>query len=550
MRTRNNLLGLFIAALFLWCSTSNAQKAQELFEEDLRTWWQKDLEKDTIPGISLDRAYGELLKGKTGSEVIVAVLDTKIDINHEDIKDRLWVNKDEIPNNNIDDDNNGYIDDVNGWDFLGTTAGEDVVIQQAEATRIVKRYRTKFDSIPENKIPSDEKDAFSLYQHAKKVYDTDVADTHETIKYMDSAVVVFRRAKDTVAQMLSRTEYTTSEVDSLANIYTDLESDLTYFSRMKSYGVSEETYKENVVRLNEYLSTVYGLDYDDRTLLKDNPHEFSDVPYGDNTLVNNELAFQHSTPVAGLMAGTRDNGVGVNGISNNISIMPVVMVAEGDEYDKEVALAIRYAVDNGADIINMSWGKYLSLHVDWVRDAFRYAQEHDVLLVSAAGNDAKNTDEVLNYPNDNIDGVEFVDNFIMAGGHTHKMDSTLVSYFSNYGKTTVDIFAPASQLYAPDIKDSYEFTQGTSFASPLTAGVAALVKSYYPNLTAPELKQILMESGSPISMEVLVPSIEESNKMIPFSELSRTGKLLNAYNALKMAEKYSAKQLNTIKKKD
>jgi len=548
MKLQYNLLGLIIAALFLLPLTTKAQKKQELSEEDLKTWWQKDFEQDSIHGISLDRAYSELLADKKGQEIIVAVLDTKIDINHEDLKDQIWVNTDEIPDNHIDDDKNGYIDDINGWDFLGTTAGEDVVIQQTEATRIVKRYRTIYDSIAENKVPAEGKKSFLLYQKAKKLYDADVAETNATIKYMDSAVVVFRRARDTVAHMLSRTDYTKDKIDSLANSFPDLKSDLDYYSRMYSYGVTEETFAENVVRLNEYKSTVYGLYYDDRILLQDDPEVFNDVPYGDNTLVNNELAFQHSTPVSGLMAGTRDNGVGVNGISNHIRIMPVVMVAEGDEYDKEVALAIRYAVDNGADIINMSWGKYLSLHVDWVRDAFRYAQEHDVLLVSGAGNDSKDTDMVVNYPNDNIDGAEFVDNFIMAGGHTHRTDSTLISSFSNYGKNTVDIFAPASNIYAPDVNDSYKFTSGTSFASPLTAGVAALLKSYYPSLTAPELKHILMDSGTPIDMEVLLPSREESDKMVHFSELSKTGRVLNAYNALKMAEEYSNRHLNRIKK--
>lgn len=527
-----------------------AQKNHGLSEEELKNWWQKDLEQDTIPGISLNRAYLELLQNKKGEEVIVAVLDTKIDVNHEDIKEQLWVNKDEIAGNGIDDDKNGYIDDINGWNFLGNSKGEDVVVQQSEATRIVKRYQDKYGTVEKEDVPTKEKDAYTLFIEAKNVRDADVSETWDNIKYLDSAVVEFVRIRDTVAQILAKKTFSIQEVDSLTEEHPDLKDGLNHLSQMMGYEVTEDTYKENVERLTAYLNTLYSIEYDERSSLGDDPHLLNDVPYGNNILINNELDFQHSTPVSGLMAATRDNGLGVDGISNNIRIMPVVMVAEGDEYDKEVALAIRYAVDNGADIINMSWGKYLSLHVGWVRDAFRYAASHDVLLVSASGNDSKNTDIELNYPNDHIDGVEFVDNFIMVGGSGYVIDSTLVASFSNYGKNTTDIFAPAVKIYAPHIENSYRYARGTSFASPLMAGVAALVKSYYPNLTAPEIKEIIMASGTPFNIPVRVYQDDDTTKLIPFSELSKSGKIINAYNALKMAEQRTKKDLDKVKRRE
>lgn len=526
-----------------------AQKKQVLAEEELKTWHFMDFEQDTIPGISLERAYRELLRNKKGQEVIVAVLDTKIDMNHEDIKDQLWVNTDEIPDNRIDDDKNGYVDDINGWNFLGNSNGEDVVIQQAESTRIVKRYGSKFESVPKEKIRAEERETYELYLRAKKIYEHDLAETKSDIKYFDSVAVVFKRARDTVEQLLGKAAHTSTGVDSLAKLHPKLEDDLNYYARALKYSITEDLYQKNIDRSTKYLTTMYSLDYDDRILLKDDPQSLSDVPYGNNILINNALDFQHSTPVSGLMAATRDNGVGVDGISNTIKIMPVVMVAEGDEHDKEIALAIRYAVDNGADIINMSWGKYLSMHVEWVRDAFRYAEEHDVLLVSASGNSGKNVDEEITYPNDDIDGVEFVDNFIMAGGHTRAVDSTLVAWFSNYGKNSVDIFAPAHDIYAPEIENGYGTTRGTSFASPLVAGVAALLKSYYPNLTAKQLKKIILESGTPLDIDVKIRN-GENTEMVPFSELSKTGKILNAHNALKMAQNYSSESLYRIKQKD
>ena len=527
-----NLTFVFLLGTFLIFG----QNSKTLSKEELKTWWQKDLEKDSIPGIGLDRAYGELLKNRTGQEVIVAVLDTKIDLEHEDLKNQIWVNQNEIPNNGIDDDRNGYIDDINGWDFLGTKDGKDVVIQQTETTRIVKKYKHKYaDTIADKTFKSDMK-SYELYQKARLLYEVEVKETKEDIKYMDSAVVVFVRARDTVDQLLSKKNYAKEEVDSLLVVYPNLEDVLGTFAIWLGYGVKEEDFINNSRRLKERLNTTFGFEYDERAILKDNPHDLADVPYGDNTLMNNELDFQHSTPVSGLIAAIRGNGIGINGMSNRIKIMPIVMVAEGDEHDKEVALAIRYAVDNGADIINMSWGKYLSLNVDWVRDAFRYAADNDVLLVSGSGNNSKNIDIEPAYPNDDINGAEFVNNFIMVGGHTHTMDSTLVSYFSNYGQKTVDIFAPASDIFVLEIENNYNFSNGTSFASPIVSGSAALIKSYFPSLTATQIKEIILSSSVKLDMLVERPSDEVADPLVPFSSLSATGAILNVFNALKLAE--------------
>lgn len=539
MKLRYNLLCLFIAALLFLPFFTEAQKKQDLSKEELKTWWQKDVEQDTIPGISLNRAYNELLQNRKGEEVIVAVLDTKMDIDHEDLKQQLWVNVGEIPNNGIDDDKNGYIDDVNGWNFLGNSKGEDVVFQQAEVTRIVKKYKSKYENRLEEDFSEVEKKEYSLYMRARKAFEMDISKYQGYIKYYDSTSVVFRKANDIVSELLSRDKFDISEVDSLAKVHTELEDELSYFSELLKYGDTEEGLKKLAIKTSIKLNASYGLNVDERALLNDDPHSLSDVPYGNNILINNSLEFQHSTAVSGVLCATRENNLGINGVSNNIKIMPVVMVAEGDEYDKEVALAIKYAVDNGADIINMSWGKYFSIHPDWVKEAFQYAAKNNVLMVSGAGNNHKNIDFQTIYPIDNSDGVEFVDNFIKVGATTHRMDSTLVAWFSNYGKMDVDIFAPGAKIYSTDIENEYRFSDGTSIASPITAGVAALVKSYYPKLTAAELKMIVIESGTPIKLDMKIRKEDNTMEMMQFSELSKSGKILNAYNALILAEKIS-----------
>ncbi len=518
----------------------NAQKTKDLTEEELKTWWQKDIEQDTIPGISLDRAYRELLQNKKGEEVIVAVLDTKIDIDHEDLKEQIWVNLDEIPDNGIDDDKNGYVDDVNGWNFLGNSKGEDVVTQKEEPTRIVAEYKNYFGDNFADTLSVEKKKAFKEFSKAKKIVEKEVLELNRLIKTVDSLNTIYFKAKDTITYFTTNKNYTSDTVDSLSIKHPEMEKYFNLLSLVLQYGVTDQ----DIVEQKNYFTAqkkAFDVSFNGRKILNDDPNDLTDVNYGNNQVKNNELVFQHATPVAGLIAATRNNGIGVNGISNHIKIMPVVMVAEGDEHDKEVTLGIKYAVDNGAQIINMSWGKYQSLHVDWVQDAFKYAAEKNVLIVAAAGNAKKNIDFEPKYPNDEIDGVEFVDNYILAGGLTHRYDSTIVSSFSNYGKIAVDIFAPASDIYTLAVNNEYDTDSGTSFASPIVAGTAALLKSYFPRLTAVQLKEIILETGTSLDIKVRCPGDEKGNPLVSFSELSKTGKILNVYKALKMAEEVSKK---------
>ena len=218
--------------------------------------------------------------------------------------------------------------------------------------------------------------------------------------------------------------------------------------------------------------------------------------------------------------------------------MAIRAVPNGDEYDKDVALAIRYAVDNGASVINTSFGKYYSPHTSWVREAIAYAGSKNVLIVNAAGNDAQDLDVKDVFPNDALGvGPEVSDNFISIGAISPKYGSGIVSDFSNYGKVNVDLFAPGSDIYSAVPQNEYKKNSGTSMASPAVAGVAALIRSYYPNLTAAQVKQILMDSGLPIKTRVVVGG--DTNNIKAFSELSKSGKIVNAYNALLLAEKMS-----------
>lgn len=536
---------LLISIVFLFVSTVfpfvvNAQKKSVLSEEELKTWWQKDIIEDTIPGISLDRAYRELIQNKKGEEVIVAVLDTKIDISHEDIKGQLWINIDEIPNNNIDDDNNGYIDDINGWNFLGNNNGEDMLYELVEVARIVQKYQNDFTDMPEEDLTIAQNELFDTYQKALSIYNDQKHKALEQKERADKAYVDFISAKDFMKPYFKGEKMKIKSLDSLKKVEPKLADYVDFFKELIEYDITEKDYDYSRDYYNNEL-LMYNIDDDERKILRDGNSNFENNNYGNNIL-DGEVPFEHSIGVSGILAATRNNQIGIDGFSNNIKLMPVIMVCSGDEHDKDVSKAIYYAVDNGADIINMSWGKDFSLYEELVRDALRYAADKNVLLVTGSGNDGRNIDiGQRRFPTDFYNDEEFISNFISVGASSHKMDSTFVTSFSNYGKVNVDVFAPGENIYTTKSRNTYKTSRGTSYSSPIVSGIAALLKSYYPKLTAVELKKIIMDSGTSIDINVIVKKADGSKELVPFTELSKTGKIVNAYNALKMAEEVTRK---------
>jgi len=520
-------------------------KNKKLSNDDFKDWFHKDIEKDTIPGISLERAYKELLKNREGLEVVVAVIDTKLDIHHEDIKDQIWVNIDEIPDNNIDDDKNGYIDDVNGWDFLSNTKGEFIKYANLECMRVIRKFDTIFADRAGDAISETQKANFAIYQRAKKEYLQRKDNAEDYIKSADNWLNdYYPNAKKALEKFFPDGDYNISQLDSLLIIKTDDSIQNHHIKVIRTalkYDLTPELYtKWRNITQNE-LSTMLNIEFNERKIMGDNPEDILDNSYGHNQ-VYGDVPFQHAISVSGVLAATRSTNLGIMGISDNIKIMPVVMVASGDEHDKDIALAIRYAVDNGAQIINMSWGKNFSTHEDWVQDAIKYAADKDVLLVKVAGNGSRSIDANKYYPRDYLNNKEIVNNFIVVGASSYFLDKRLIASFSNYGKKNVDIFAPGYKVYTTEINNEYAYSSGTSIASPIVSGVAALLRSYYPNLSAVEVKNIILASGVSYEIDVRISKEGDSEELVPFSELSKSGKIVNAYNALIMADNISKKK--------
>lgn len=495
-------------------------KTSPIKESDLQRWSHLDLVKDSIPGMSVDKAYSELLKNKKSTKVIVGVIDSGVDIEHEDLQSIIWTNPKEIAGNGIDDDKNGYIDDVHGWNFLGDATDENL-----ELVRIIKKGD----------------DGTEAYKLAKADFDQQRS---EALMGKQQVDFIFN-AKKTVADYLKKEDFTLADVKGIEA----KDNAALAQSKMIMMSVIGQTGPDFNGELNAYKEQVddqlnYNLnpDFDGRKVVGDNPEDLKNTKYGNNNVMgldkNDAL---HGTHVAGIIAAVRKNGKGGDGIADNVAIMAVRAVPNGDEYDKDIALAIRYAVDNGAKVINGSFGKSYSPHKDWVYEAIKYAASKDVLIVHAAGNDGHDIDlaENKNYPNDSADGkTEFADNVLTIGALNTSYTSALVAPFSNYGTINVDVFSPGMKIYSTVPNNKYKYEQGTSMASPNVAGVAALIREYYPKLSAKQVKQIIMDSGTPFTTEV---TLGENKEKRAFTTASKSGKMVNAYNALQMAEKMSKK---------
>jgi cell wall-associated protease len=492
-------------------------KIKPLTDTQLQRWSHLDLQKDTIPGMSVDKAYAQLLAGKKGVKVIVGVVDSGVDIDHEDLKSVIWKNTKEIPNNKIDDDKNGYIDDIHGWNFLGNAENETL-----EMTRIVKKAD----------------DGSAMYSAAKAEYDAKYAGVSQQKQQVDFIV----ENNKAIQTFLKKEKYTQADLDKIVTKDPNLQKSKAVMGQMiaqagPAFLAEIEDYRKHV-----YDQIDYNLNknFDGRKIVGDNPEDITDTKYGTNIVyAPHKDESLHGTHVAGIIAQVRNNKKGGDGVSNNVAIMSIRAVPNGDEYDKDIALAIRYAVDNGAKVINGSFGKSFSPHKQWVYDAIKYAETKDVLIVHAAGNDGKNIDmpENANFPNDSEDNTtEFSSNMLTIGALNKVYGEGMVANFSNFGSFNVDIFAPGDEIYASIPNNKYKYLQGTSMASPNVAGVATLIRSYYPKLSAKQVKKIIMDSGTPLPENVKLGETADKKSA---TESCKSGKIVNAYNALLMAAKMS-----------
>ena len=509
------------------------------FSQAPANWFNLDLSSDKVHGVSSEKAYKELLSNKKPKKtVLVAVIDSGVDYEHEDLKDIMWVNPKEVKGNGKDDDGNGYADDIHGWNFIGGKAG-NVSDETLEMTRIyselkAKTKRTKKEEAFYTKLKEEIEGKTAQMTMAKGRYQA-IYDAVETLekhfgngnfkledlsKIGDDASDKVKKAKELYGQIGKQMPETTG-----AELKEEMEGALSYFKSQLEFNLNPN--------------------FDPRSIVGDDYANTAEKLYGNSDCIGPDA--EHGTHVAGIIGAVRGNGIGMDGVANNVRIMSVRTVPNGDERDKDVANAIIYAVDNGAEVINMSFGKGYSYKKKAVDAAVKYAEKKGVLLVHAAGNDSKHIDEEYNFPtkfyqsgNDPYKrGKKSANNWIEVGALSWKGGADAPAVFSNFGKNTVDLFAPGVDINSTIPGSKYKPNSGTSMAAPVVAGVAALVKSYYPELSAAELKVCLEKSVTPINDQVNKPGTKSK---VAFKELSITGGVVNAYNALKLADEMVAKK--------
>ncbi len=540
---------LFIFCFLLGCSTHKKNESSLLESIDYSVeWHHADFVNNKIPGISLDKWYQNIHNKPKNNSIIVAILDTQMDINNLDIKDAIWINTREIQNNNIDDDRNGYVDDINGWNYVIGKNNKTFCFGNFEHTRYVIKWKDFFE---QQEYKGNNKDTLYFkeeYDRAKVKLENDDWYYTNWKKSLTFKISIYKKMTDTLKHFFPKENYTIAQLDSMYQKYkindksfierrdsndTDLGALIDYKIIDLEMNQDLEKIKDAESQMDSILKFNLGLDFDDMKFMKSNPNGING-----NNKVNDLTKMQgHATEVASVIAAKRNNKIGVSGFHDNIKIMPLSISISGDEHDDNIANAINYAVNNGAKVINMSFTKEFSLNQKKVTEALKYAESKNVLVVHVAGNIRTNIDNEQSFPTDYDyqNKKELVSNFINVGSITKNVTEKFVSSFSNFGKNNVDIFAPGSEIKVASTKNEYKFDSGTSLAGPMVSSTAALIWLYYPKLSASQVKEIIMQSGISYDIEVIVPGTKD--KKVKFSELSKSGKVLNVYNAMLLAEK-------------
>ncbi|MES2797426.1 MAG: S8 family peptidase [Bacteroidota bacterium] len=535
---KSSSLRLIIILLLTNFNLLLAQKdpSESLNLKTVFNWHNLDSEADKINGISTEKAYEMLLKNKKSKTVTVAIIDSGVEIDHIELHGKIWVNEKEIKNNGIDDDGNGYIDDINGWDFLGNSKGEDLSHESLELTREYVKFGRLIENIDPTKATKEEKEQIETYKNLKQKYEKRLEEIeNQGGRYYLQLYENFKQAQSYLISEFKVEKITTEILDQISLVSSEkLQRAKKIYKILEEVNLDEESLYEGYDHFNSLIN--YGLneDFDGRKeIVGDNPMYLNELGYGNNEVEGPDA--KHGTHVAGIVAANRENNIGTKGIGNDIKIMAIRAVPDGDERDKDVANAIRYAASNGAQVINMSFGKPYSPNKEYVDEAIKFAESKGVLMIHGAGNDNLNLDNEKSFPNKFYSNGDYCKTWLDIGAISWKTGNDLVAEFSNYGHKTVDVFAPGVDIYSLGIEGKYKEMSGTSMAAPVVTGLAALLMSYYPQLTAVQIIDILMNSSTKLgNREVYIPG---KTSTTAFKNLSVSGGIVNTYNAILLADK-------------
>ena len=548
---------IIVAAGFL--ATLSLGFSQEKADKDLMTWYHKDFSTQNVYGVNTQNAYKFLeSKGLKPQTVVVGVLDSGVEVDHPGLVKNMWKNPNEVPNNGKDDDNNGYVDDIYGWNFIGGKNG-DIDVDNMEVTRVVKKYQPIFEgsNSSENKAnQSKMAEEYAMYVKAKDVFNKKSIEAKQNYQFYKGfsdaipSVVATLKGKNLTSENLNSIKPATQEEARNLQILSSVLQDPK--ANGKSPAEVQKFLQDEInVALKHYepqATQQYNLDFDPRaSIVGDNYEDYNERKYGNNHYEGPDA--QHGTHVAGIIAGYPQGKEIQYGVAYKVAkIMTVRAVPDGDERDKDVANAVRYAVDNGAKILNMSFGKPVSPGKQVVWDAFKYAQDKGVLLVKAAGNDNQNIEQNEYFPTNfkkQSDEKPFINNMIVVGAST-KDNEFLRAEFSNYNRKMVNVFAPGNEIYSTVPNGKYEYLQGTSMASPVVAGAAAVLLAYMPTLKPEQIIESLVKTVNKSEVNAMI----DSNINNKFDLISESGGVIDVYKAAQYAYNNFYRGSGTLSKEE
>jgi subtilisin family serine protease len=485
-------------------------------------------------GIALHQAYSLLdSTARSPKKVVVAIIDSGSDVDHEDLKDNIWINDDEIVGNKLDDDANGYIDDVYGWNFIGGQDSSHVNYDTYELTRLYVKGLELFSSFDTlTNIPDSLNDKYQQFKEIEEEFEAERSS-------LESELIQIKQLQQNVESILFFLGESSLDSVDVNNLLSDeiepslqMQEALGFVALLQDNGINEQLIEEYIEQIGVQLEYGYNISFDPRSIVGDDYEDLDNRFYGNSDVKGPD--YDHGTHVAGIIAANRDNNIGANGITQ-VELMIIRAVPNGDERDKDVANAIRYAVDNGADVINMSFGKSYSPELFYVQQAIEYAAQHEVLMVHAAGNDGANIDSVANFPSPIISDGTSSPYLITVGASGWQGVNGLAASFSNYGRSMVDLFAPGVDIYSTMPNQEYELSNGTSMAAPVVSGVVALLMQYFPEYSPLEIKEIIVSSVVKTDEKIMLPGQSLEVKYVPFDSLSKHGGIVNAYRAVREA---------------
>ena len=461
--------------------------------------------------------------------IIVAIVDEGVKYTHPDLAANMWVN----PNPSPEFGNQ----DIHGWNFLGNAVGESLRRAGTEPFREYKRLRPRFKDADTSRLTLSAKAEYAYYKQMERAarLDTYIKFTEyqrirsDAFRICDSLMRLKYGDRETTVADFQRLEL--ADTTGLALPLSIAASTPVMFTPDMPWHEAVEKidseYRLSAVRV----ASLDSLNDDPHIKLGNRPDDFRNFRYGNNLIGDDPY---HGTMVAGVIAACAATA---GELPRPVKILSVRAIPEGDEYDRDVAAAIRYAVDNGAEVVNMSFGKYLSPHRDEVLAAMKYARSKDVLLVMASGNDGVNVDVRPIFPTCRDTKGRRLENQIVVGAST---PDGRVASFSNYGAENVDLLAPGENVRSTAPEGGYDTAQGTSIAAPIVSGVAAVLRSFYPDLSAREIREILIRTVTHFPAdEMPVPGKSETSRMIQGRQVCLGGGILNAQAAMKEASKIS-----------